>query len=157
MATSHSLPSRINTTNAVASPKGILITAILTSSTISIDGVRFAATPSTLESPIRCTSFVANAGTLSYLPLGYTTPFSLLYNYDNQFAVTRDSYNFGSEAGGANPAAVEEQLIMQYATSGIKIERVATVEDLLAMSISLLPLPTWALLAATSKLRTLQI
>ena len=131
MATCHGLVSVVNDTTGIGCAEGILITAILKSGTVSIDGAQYVFdNPIEFDSPIFCKSFVGSVRQIAFSPKGIVTPYALIIKYGD-LAVTSASYEFGNIEGTINPEATEAIMIADYKTAGINISRMGAIEDLL--------------------------
>ena len=122
--------SIVNSTTAVGSTGNILISAISRDQTVSIDGLRIEL-PQGLElySPIQCHNFYAPyVGSVSYSKSKATSTHALFVKFEN-FAVTTTTYDFTVAAG---EEAVAAEVISDCAAAGVDVERLATVEDLIA-------------------------
>jgi len=131
MAGSPDLVSIINDTIGDGCADGILITAILKSGTVSIDGAQYVFdNPIEFDSPIFCKSFVGSVRQIPFSSKGVATPYALIVKYGN-LAVTSVSYEFGDADNGIDPEATEAAMIADYKTAGINISRMGAIEDLL--------------------------
>ena len=139
MATPDTNPVRLNDSIAVtaydpqSTDSKITITSLLKGGKVAIDRKTYTFSgPIEFYSPISCSSFVAAAvGQVAFISKGPLYPYALLMQYNN-FALTGTTYNFGSLEGGADAEGVEAGLISDYATAGIDIARLGTMEDLIA-------------------------
>ena len=123
--------STLNETRGIGSSQPLSITAILKEGKVSIDGVQVDDVgPTELYSPIQCSNFVGPVSGVAFFADGPISPYALSIKYGD-LAVTSASYEFGNAAGTVDPAAVEAQMIADYAGVGINIARLATIEDFL--------------------------
>ena len=122
--------STVNSTTSVGSVGNILISNISRDQTISIDGLQVELSQAIeLYSPIQCNNFYAPyLGSVSYTKSKATSTHALFVKYEN-FAVTTTTYDFTIAAG---EEAVAAEVVSDCATAGVDVERLATVEDLIA-------------------------
>lgn len=122
--------STVNSTTSVGSVGNILIFNISRDQTISIDGLQIELSQGIeLYSPIQCNNFYAPyVGSVSYVRSKATSTHALFVKYEN-FAVTTTTYDFTVAAG---EEAVAAEVISDCAAAGVDVERLATVEDLIA-------------------------
>lgn len=130
MASKKTNPAHFNATNSVGATGHVLITSIARDQTISIDGLQIDMSAGMeLYSPVQCNNFYSPyLASVGYYASSKTSAFALLIKYNN-FAVTTSTYDFTIEAG---EESVVSQIINDYSSVGVDVERLATVEDLIA-------------------------
>jgi len=124
------VPASINSTASIGSQRNILISSISRAQTVSINGAQVVL-DSAIEfySPIQCQNFYApHVGSVAFEAKGTTSAYALLVKYEN-FAITTSTYDF---TVGGGPSSVVAQIISDYASAGVEVDALGTVEDLIA-------------------------